>query len=149
MANINKGEVSVSVDEKTYTLVFSANGMCEVEDHLKRPWLDIALEIDGWREGFPKDGKPSVEQIIGMGRRVKTSLLRALIWGALREHHDEMSIKDAGRLMDRLDPATGGALGLVADLFRRSSPDDAGGGGNPPKPDSQNAAPAAGTGPAS
>jgi hypothetical protein len=130
MANPHKGEVSVGGK----TLVFSANAMCEVEDKLKREWVDIALEIDSWRPQLKEGAEPTSADLIGMARKVKTSLLRTLIWGAMQEHHEGATLKDAGRLIDSLDPKEGGALGLVMRLFERASPDAPAAPANPPKP---------------
>ena len=154
MANPHKGEVEVEVGGKTYTMVFSTNCACAVEERLDRPWLDILYELQQW---MPKpvlgdDGKPlppSEEDLIAVARRMKMTLMRTLIWGALRDHHKEVTIEQAGAIMQGLPESAGGAFGLISKLWDRASPpatDES--AENPPKPDSQKAAPA-GTGPAS
>lgn len=141
MANPHKGEVVVEIDGKAYKLVFSANAQCEVEERLGRPWIDIALELDGWlpKPKIGEDGKPvdlTQDEIVAAARKVKTSLLRTLIWGALRDYHEDMTIKQAGWLMDNLPPEHNGAIGLITKLFNRSMPDAEPEKENPPKPDS-------------
>lgn len=150
MANPYKGEVAVEIEGKTYKLVFSANAQCEVEERLGRPWIDIAMEIDGWlpKRKVADDGSPidlSMDEVMAAARKVKTSLLRTLIWGALRDYHEEMSIKQAGWLMDNLPPEHNGAIGLITKLFSRAMPEAEPEKENPRKPDS----PKDGTGPAS
>ncbi len=79
MSNINRGEVSLPVGEKTYTLHFSVNAICELED------------AAGTNFGA------FIDQAESMGLRG----IRILVWAGLRDRHDEVSMKDAGDIVEK------------------------------------------------
>lgn len=74
MPNPHRGEVSLKAGEKTYTLAFTINSVCELENHLDKSLSDI---------------------VAGMGR---VSVVRAVLWAGLRHHHG-VSIEEAGDIM--------------------------------------------------
>lgn len=77
MANPHRGEVSFKTPDAEYTLVLSTNALCELET---------------------ETGK-SVPAIVGDMERVST--LRALLWASLRTRQPEISIAQAGEIIDR------------------------------------------------
>lgn len=77
MANPHRGEVSFKTPDAEYTLVLSTNALCELES---------------------ETGK-SVPAIVGDMERVST--LRALLWASLRTRQPEISIAQAGEIIDR------------------------------------------------
>jgi hypothetical protein len=91
-----KGEVSVEADGKTYTLVFSINALCELEDKLGASVSDIAaLSTNGKRFGT----------------------IRTVFWAGLQEHHPDLTLKDAGRIITAMGiPAADAAVGEAFSL---------------------------------
>lgn len=87
MANSIKGEVDFPVGDKTYRLRLSINEIIQVEDLLGVGIIKIA--------GMFND----VENLTA-------GSVRAVLWGALREHHPEVDILGAGDIMGeaRLQP---------------------------------------------
>jgi hypothetical protein len=79
MANPSRGSVAFQVGERAYTMSFSVNALCELEDHLGMPVAQIA-------SGMEK------------AENVRMSTVRALIWAGLRDHHPDTQLKDAGAL---------------------------------------------------
>jgi hypothetical protein len=69
------GEVGFEADGKRYTLCFSVNAICELED---------ALDI-------------SFEEIRTFKK--KTKLGRAMFWAAMTDNHPDLTLKDAGKIM--------------------------------------------------
>jgi hypothetical protein len=83
MANPLRGEVAFTVADVEYTLKFSTNAICELEQ----------LQNKGLNE------------IVGDLERVST--VRAMLWAALRAKHSDITLKGAGEIMDRAGmPAT-------------------------------------------
>jgi tail tube GTA-gp10-like protein len=102
MANPHKGEVEFTVGKKVYTLKFSINAMCELENALGGSVVDIANTLSD----------PSK-----MG--VKT--MRTVFWAGLRDHHEALDEIEAGRVMDELGLVE--ASQLVATAFAKAFPE--------------------------
>jgi len=83
MANVRRGEVAVESNGQTYTLVIDTNAMAEIEELLSTPEKPIAFA--DVLQGVTKN---NVRHI------------RAFTWGALRRHHGELTVKDAGAFID-------------------------------------------------
>lgn len=107
MANAEKGEVDLTAGGKTYTLCFTTNSISEVES-LAGGEAFTAIAV-GWME------------------RKDISTLRLLTFGALRRHQPELSLLDAGDIIDDIGAAgfetLGAALG-EAIRFRFPPADD-------------------------
>lgn len=128
MANPHKGEVDVEIEGRHYTLAFTANSICEIEDHLDRGWFDIASQMASWGPPTDAKGKPKKEteqEIRQRVSRIRMSLLRALFWGMLREHHPAITLRAAGYMMQNIGEP-GGVLDLINRVFERSMPDQKG-----------------------
>jgi hypothetical protein len=80
LANKNRGEVSFEANEKSYTMRFSANALCELEDVLNMGVNDVAEQMS----------KPK-------NLRIKT--VRGIFWAGLRDYHPEITIQQAGELI--------------------------------------------------
>jgi len=80
LANKNKGEVSFEANERSYTMRFSANALCELEDVLNMGVNDVAEQMS----------KPK-------NLRIKT--VRGIFWAGLRDHHPEITIQKAGDII--------------------------------------------------
>src|SRR5690606_20676187 len=77
MANPYRGSVALQVGDQAYTLSFSVNALCELEDLLE---MSVA----------------KVGAIMNDPEGVRMTTVRALVWGALRDHHSEIDLKGAG-----------------------------------------------------
>lgn len=105
MANPNRGEVSLVAGETTFTLVFTINSVCELEDVLEK----------------------GINEIVADMGKVKT--IRALLWAGLRHHHP-MTLEEAGDLMQKAGAAaTGAAINKAVTLA--FPPEDKAAGANP------------------
>ena len=80
MANKQKGEVSFTAEGKAYRFILSVNALCELEDAVG----DGAMNI------FMAQNDPS---------RLKIKTARAVFWAGLRDHHPDMTLEEAGRLV--------------------------------------------------
>lgn len=101
MANPHRGEVALHVGDKTYTLSLSVNAICELEELLGEPVTKIAASLRD-PEG------------------VRLTTVRALVWAALRDHHEGVTMKDAGSIATEAGvPAVMAAIG---ECFNRAFP---------------------------
>lgn len=81
MANPNKGEVSLVAGDTTYTLRFTTNAICALEELLGgRTITQIGNELN------------STE-----GMQMATA--RAVVWAALLDRHPDVEVLDAGDIM--------------------------------------------------
>lgn len=116
MANSQRGEVAFLAGDSSYTLSFSINALCELEDALG-------------------DGVNAIAAQLGNPGAVRIKTLRAVLWAGLLDHHDGLSIDDAGRVMTEAGiPATMAAIGKAfAAAFPDAKPDAKANGSRPPK----------------
>lgn len=93
MANELKGEVDLSIGDKTYTLKFTRNAMADIESLFGgRPFNEILADRS-------------------------VSVLRACLWGGLKAHHQGIDLLAAGDLMEVADDAAlGTAIGKAVQL---------------------------------
>lgn len=75
MANPHRGEKAITIDGKEYTLVFTANTICEIEDALDKSILEI------------------------QGQFARLSVVRTLLWAGLQEKHPGITLKAAGDML--------------------------------------------------
>lgn len=88
-ANPIKGEAGIRVAGRDYVLAFNINAMCEVE-------YILALSTD---------------QILrSLSLSPPLHIVRALLWGGLRQHHPEVDLIAAGKLIEEM-----GGSGLALD----------------------------------
>lgn len=87
MANPHRGEVGVTIAGKPYTLVFTTNALCELEDAINRSAFAAFAEI---------------LQATQNATVLRFTTLRAMLWAALRQNHAGISLKEAGDLMQAL-----------------------------------------------
>ena len=119
MANANRGEVEFTAGGKTYTLRYTTNALCELED---------ALDC----------GLPEIVERVRDPKSVRLSTVRALVWAGLREHHPDITLLQAGTLVGEYGMME--TLQKVGVAFERAFAGREG-GGRPPA-----AAPQSGTG---
>lgn len=77
MANPVRGEVAFKVADAEYTLKFSTNAICELEER-----LDKGLNV-----------------IVANMERLST--VRALLWAGLKAKHPDITMAQAGEIIDR------------------------------------------------
>jgi hypothetical protein len=97
MANKERGEFALQVQDRAYTLRLTTNACCELEDFANgRTWDQV---MAGVRQGRMKD-------------------VRLLIWTALQEHHGDVathapeSLQAIGALIDD----AGGLAGILLQI---------------------------------
>lgn len=110
MANPHRGSVALQAGEKAYTLSFSINAICELEDALDKPVAQIA-------EGLRDE------------RNVRMSTVRSVIWAALLDHH-AVSLEEAGAIASEAGIAA--CMEAVGRAFSLAFP-EAKGRARPPK----------------
>jgi hypothetical protein len=81
MANKLKGEVGFEAGGEIYTLVYSLNALCELEEKLG-------------------GSVASIEAIAKSGKRFET--VRTVFWAGLIEYHPDMKPRDAARLVSMI-----------------------------------------------
>ncbi len=87
--NRAKGEAGFEVGGQTYVLAFNVNAMCEVE---------YVLNL-------------STDQILrALASSPPLHVVRALLWGGLRQHHADVDLIGAGSLIEQM-----GGPGLALD----------------------------------
>lgn len=123
MSNPHKGEVSFKAGEKEYILSFSANALVEIEEVLGFDFNDLIEKFKS------KD--------------IKLADMRVVFWQGLLDHHEELTLDDAKKILKRLRPAEMGDL--IGKAFVASMPPAPESGASPQEPGE----PASGTGPAS
>lgn len=79
MANPHRGSVALQVGDRAYTLSFSVNALCELEDHLGQPVAKIAETLND-------------------PEAVRLTTVRALVWAALLDHHEDVDLRQAGHI---------------------------------------------------
>lgn len=80
MPNPHKGDVEFKVDETTYTLRYSIDAICHLEDATGKTLLELAEDL--------KDFKS-----------IRMSLVRKILHAGLREHHPDLTEVEAGELI--------------------------------------------------
>jgi hypothetical protein len=101
MANKQRGEVGFELDGVNYTLRFSTNAMCELEDATGVPVLQLANSLQDERS-------------------VSIKTLRAMFAAGLSDTSD-ISIKEAGDIIDGLGIPRAGEL--IGQAFMAAFPE--------------------------
>lgn len=102
MGNKVKGQVTRTIGGRAYIFELSANALCELED-----LLDMAVT---------KFAARAAAEDLGMRE------LRALFWAALIEHQEQITLKEAGRLMSQVGDMAAQSE-FLGDLFSAAMPD--------------------------
>ena len=108
MANRHRGEAALRVEGKVYTLAFTINAMCDVEGLLGRSTDQILAAL--------VDSPP-------------LSVVRALLWGGLRQHHADIDLNGAGEIIEALGGA-GEALAVIGEAMSAAFPEAEPSGGD-------------------
>ena len=105
MANPERGEVSITVGETTYTMVFNMGAMIAAEEKAEAIGMPLT-----WDEIVTKADKGSAR------------CFRLFIWAMLHKHHRTLTLDQVSDLIDQV----GGAAGMqraVAAGHRGATPD--------------------------
>lgn len=81
MANPHRGQVPLVAGDTTYTLCLSTNALCELEDITGETVTQVT------------------EKLNGAGASMK--LIRALVWAGLQDHHPDVDVKAAGKIISQ------------------------------------------------
>jgi len=101
MANANRGEVTIKIGEKDYILRYSANSLCDLEDVVGLPVLQIT-------------------DMLSDTKKLSMKLVRALLWAGLKEKQPEITLLQAGELVGELSLA--GAYEQIGNAFQKAFP---------------------------
>jgi uncharacterized protein HemX len=93
MANREKGEISIEIGGKPYTLVLNTNALVELQDVLSTPKALATID-----EIYARVNQGSLRHV------------RAMVWAALRKYHSDLTLESVGELID----AAGGFVGMNA-----------------------------------
>lgn len=113
MANPHRGEVTFEADGKQWTLAYSINALCVLEDALGM-------------------GIGEVVERFGNVQKLRLNTVRAVLWAGLNDHHPEVSLKQAGELIADMTLPT--SIDLLGRAFSLAFPDGKDESGNPPQP---------------
>lgn len=80
MANPHKGEVAFEANGATYTLCFSIDALCSLEEATGKGIIAISNELSD-------------------PERLSLGMLRNVMWAGLRTYHPEIDVKAAGELI--------------------------------------------------
>lgn len=84
MANAHQGKVDFEAGGKTYTLCFSANALCDLEDISGKGVVAIFTEMEEWQNDPNK---------------ISLKFLRSVFCAALRDSHPDITPSEAGNLI--------------------------------------------------
>ena len=102
MANKERGEVDFQALGKTWIMKLGVNAMCEIEDATGKSISEIGV-------------------LLGDPKTATIKLVRAVMWGGLQEHHDGVTMKEVGGIIDGIGMSEAGKL--IGDAFITASPD--------------------------
>lgn len=97
MANAGKGEVSLQINETTYTLVLTLDAMVALEEMFGTPEKPVF---------FP--------EIAALAEKGSTKHARALFWALFQEHHADVQLTQVSKLVQ----AAGGIVALGETLTK-------------------------------
>lgn len=112
MANPHRGQVTLQAGDTAYTLSFSVNALCVLEEELDMPVAKVATAMND-------------------PETVRLSLIRAVVWGALQDHHPEIDLAAAGSIASEAGIAA--TMEAVGRAFHLAFP-EAGEGADQPDP---------------
>lgn len=116
MANRHKGQVALNVGDREYKLSFSVNAIADLENALDLPIAQIAASANS-------------------PEKLRIGTIRALLWASLQDHHDGVSMKDAGVIASDVISESGvpALVDAVGRAFTAAFPDVEGDEARPPK----------------
>lgn len=91
MGNPTRGTVTFEADGTTYSLSYSVNALCELEEAAGEGVTQIAARMSD-------------------PQGLRLAMVRNLFWAGLRDHHPEVTVAETGRLMDAVGMSAAGEL---------------------------------------
>lgn len=104
-ANSERGRIALTVEDRSYTLTWLFDSMCQVEDLFSTP-----------------ERRVTFIELIPFLRRMSFTHIRALLWAALREHHGDVTLKQAGELIPKAGVTV--VVEKLVELQQALSPDE-------------------------
>jgi len=83
MSTSVRGEVQFAAAGQTFTLVYTTNALCRLEEHLGA-------------------GVGAIAGMVGDLAKVRLLDIRTLLWAGLQEHHPMLDTAAVGRIMDAI-----------------------------------------------
>ncbi|HEV7344262.1 MAG TPA: hypothetical protein VGN60_01330 [Devosia sp.] len=120
MVNKYKGEVALQVRDETYILDLSFNAMCHLEDHFDKGIIEIGQMLSDMQSDPTK---------------LRAKIIRAVLWGALIEHHPKITEKEAGCIVSSVGFAA--VFSALTNALLAANPDAAEASGESPSPEAQ------------
>lgn len=103
MANPHRGGVDLKAGDAVYTLSFSYNALCELEDAF---------------DGLPV---PQIAKKLNDPEHVSIKDVRRIVWAALRDHHSDVDLLGAGEVITAAGPAA--TMDAIGKAFSLAFPD--------------------------
>lgn len=120
-ANPEKGEFQIVIGGQTYVLAMAFNGLIDLQ------------------QLFAKDGAmPTIASILLRAQHGDLEAVRAVFWATLRRHHPDITVQQAGDLIQDAG-GVGSVDSMIVNAVDAASPDKrdlaavGGAEGNPPK----------------
>jgi hypothetical protein len=101
MANPNRSEVAKTIGGKEYVFKLGTNEICNAENSVGKPFSSIISELE---EGD-----------------VSLTILRTLLYFAIRKFQPKTSLEEVGELIDLMGPSEAGTL--LGDCIKASYPE--------------------------
>lgn len=101
MANAHRGDVGFEVGDQSYTLRYTINALCEMEGALGMGVQDFCRHL--------------------VAGDVRLTNIRAAFWAGLRSHHPDLSLAQAGDLLQKMGGAER-ALVLIGEAMALAFP---------------------------
>lgn len=99
MANAIKGEVAFDLAGEPFTLVYSINALCVLEERLNMGVSEIGAK---------------------MGDEPRLGFIRTLFWAGLQDHHPALTETRAGEIIGEITPQRAGEL--IGEAFLKAFP---------------------------
>jgi hypothetical protein len=107
MSNPTNGLIGFDAAGRRWTLVYSVNALCRVEDALG-------------------EGAMAIAAMMADPAKVRVGPMRTMFWAGLADHHPELTLEGAGELMDAIGLPT--AMEYVAKALTAAFPKQDGAG---------------------
>ncbi|WP_430261918.1 hypothetical protein [Neorhizobium sp. DAR64862/K0K3] len=101
MANKERGEVGFEAAGKPWTMKIGTGAMCEIEAETGKSISEVG-------------------QALNSEKTASLTLMRAVFWGALQQHHDAVTIRACNDLIDELGVQRVGEL--IGEAFQLAFP---------------------------
>lgn len=111
MDNREIGEVTFTANDQIYTLRYTSSAWVALEAYLDRGMMDILEELMVYAPPRDAKGNPVSEDNAATLKRIKRwrlGFVRALFWAGFHDRHKDVTIEDAGDMMDQV----GGMVGV-------------------------------------